>query len=334
MARSAPGGAVLANGQVLVAGGWNNQTLTSSAELYDPASGTFTLTGSMDSGHYLAGWGSPWPVLANGKALVAGGLDASGALLASAQLYDPTAGTFSSTGPLGTAVVAYDPVTLQGGGALFIGGYSSVTVATLTASGGFMFTGGTNQVQRYDPTSGAFVSAGTLAEGRLFGCNVVLTSGTVLAIGGFQGVSTTFETNIEKYDPSTSTWSTVGTLPAGPVYCAVSAFLLPSGKVFLDGSYLFDPVALTATPTTNAPPYTQETFVQLVNGDVLALPPKSAAAAPNAYVYRNAGELWTEVGSPGFLGCRGFLLSSGEVLVVGGSDANGMSQATGMIYHP
>jgi Kelch motif protein len=161
----------------------------------------------------------------------------------------------------------------------------------------------------------------------------MLTSGTVLAIGGFQGVSTTFETNIEKYDPSTSTWSTVGALPAGTVYCAVSAFLLPSGKVFLDGSYLFDPVALTATPTTNTPPYTQETFVQLVNGDVLALPPKSAAA-PNAYVYRSAGGLWTEVGSPGFLGCRGFLLSSGEVLVVGGSDANGMSQAMGMIYHP
>ncbi len=334
VARSAPGGAVLANGQVLIAGGWNNQTLTSSAELYDPVSGTFTLTGSMDSGHYLAGWGSPWPVFANGKVLVAGGLDASGALLASAELFDPATGTFSPTGALGTAVVAYDPVTLPSGGALFVGGYSSVTVGTLSAGSGFAFTGGTNQVQRYDPTSGAFASAGTLAENRLFGCNIVLASGKVLAIGGFQGVSTTYETNIEQYDPSTTTWSTVGTLPASGVYCAVSAFVLPSGKVFLDGSYLFDPVALTATPTTNAPPYTQETFMQLANGDVLALPPKSAAAAPNAYVYHDATGLWTEVGSPGFLGCRGFLLSSGEVLVVGGSDSSGKSQATGMIYHP
>ncbi|MGD0676782.1 MAG: hypothetical protein ABSC94_15320 [Polyangiaceae bacterium] len=333
VARSAPGGAVLPNGQVLVAGGWNNQTLASSAEIYDPALGTFTPTGSMDSEHYLAGWGSPWPVLANGKVLVAGGLDASGALLATAELYDPAAGTFSPTGALGTAIVSYDPVTLQDGSALFVGGYSSVTGATLTP-GGFVFTGGTNQVQHYDPTSGAFASAGTVAEDRLFGCNVLLASGKVLAIGGFQGVSTTFETNIEQYDPSTTSWSTIGTLPAGAVYCSVSAFLLPSGKIFLDGSYLFDPVALSATPTTNAPPYTEETFMQLADGDVLALPPKSAAAAPNGYVYHDATGLWTEVGSPGFLGCRGFLLSSGEVLVIGGSDSNGMSQAMGMIYHP
>jgi hypothetical protein len=133
VARDAPGGAVLPNGNVLVAGGWNSasQTLLS-AEVYDPVSGAFTATGTMGSAHLWAGWTAPWPVLPSGEVLAAGGLDASGALLATAELYDPAAGTFSPTGALGTAVIAFDLVSLQNGSVLLIGGYSSVTGAPPT----------------------------------------------------------------------------------------------------------------------------------------------------------------------------------------------------------
>jgi hypothetical protein len=333
-ARSAPGGGVLSNGKVLVAGGWNTTTKTlKSAELYDPASGTFTATGSMGGEHLWSGWASPWPVLASGKALVAGGLDATGALLASAELYDPATGMFSPTGPLGTAVVAFNAVKLQDGSALFLGGYDAVTVAPPAPS--FQYTGGTNQVQRYDPTSGMFAAAGTLAEARLFGCNLVLPSGKLMAIGGWQGVPTAAESNIEQYDPVMNTWSTVGVLNG--VTCSASAFNLPGGAVLLDSSNLLDPVGLTTTPTTNALAISSASFVQLANGDVLAFGgQKNSVPVVDAEVYRNATGLWTAVGSMHEVrqGSRGFLMASGDVLIVGGASATNVTLATAEIYHP
>src|SRR6478672_6466076 len=73
---------LLPNGKVLVAGGYNNGVeYFSSAELYDPASGTWTATGSLITGreYHTA------TLLPNGKVLVAGGLGAN----TGTELYDP-----------------------------------------------------------------------------------------------------------------------------------------------------------------------------------------------------------------------------------------------------
>jgi hypothetical protein len=61
---------LLANGKALVAGGYgNNNSVLSSAELFDPATGLWTNTGSMGSARqrYRA------TALVNGKVLVSGG---------------------------------------------------------------------------------------------------------------------------------------------------------------------------------------------------------------------------------------------------------------------
>jgi hypothetical protein len=333
--RSAPGGAGLANGNVLVAGGWNNTDNTlASAEIYDPTSGTFAKTGTMGGEHLWSGWAQPWPVLSSGKVLAAGGLSASGALLGSAELYDPAAAMFTGTGGLGTPVVSYGEVKLQDGSVLIVGGYSTVTGAPPAPS--FMYTAGTNVAQRYDPTSGMFSGAGTLAEARLFGCNVVLPSGEVLAIGGWQGVPTTFESNIEQYDPVMIQWTTVGTLANG-VTCDANAFNLPGGKVLLDTSQILDPDGLTTAATSNAPSLSNASFVQLANGDVLAFGGKvSGSLSTAAEVYRNATGQWTAVGSmhQARQGSRGFLMTSGDVLVVGGADENSNALTSAEIYHP
>src|SRR5215468_9326389 len=65
VARTDAASAAIAGGRALIAGGWNKLagTLTS-AEIYDPVSGTFSLTGSMATGHLWAGYGRNWPVLA------------------------------------------------------------------------------------------------------------------------------------------------------------------------------------------------------------------------------------------------------------------------------
>jgi hypothetical protein len=79
---------LLPNGKVLVAGGYVG---LSSAELYDPASGTWTATGSLATGrsYHTA------TLMPNGKVLVAGGIDSNGSWLASAELYGPATGTWS-----------------------------------------------------------------------------------------------------------------------------------------------------------------------------------------------------------------------------------------------
>jgi len=332
--RIAPGAAVLSTGSVLVAGGWNatSQTVTS-AEVYDPTTGSFAATGGMTDAHLWAGWTAPWPVLSSGKVLVGGGLAASGALLASVELYDPSAGTFSLTGPLGTPVLAFDLVSL-GGSVLFIGGYSAVTGAPPTP--GWEYTAGTSLVQSYSVTAATVSPVGPVAEARLFGCNVVLQSGDAVAIGGTVGTAATFESNIEQYDPTTMQWTTVGTL-ANDVTCSEGAFLLPNGQILLDGAALLDPTTWATTPLSNPLPNTSVMLVQLANGDVLGVGGQANGMATVQTERFNASTgQWAAVGSlhqPRSTG-RALLLPSGDVLVVGGSDATGAALATAELFHP
>ena len=79
---------------MLVVGGPGKSGPTS-AELYDPASGTWTATGDMVTSHC---WPSTATLLLDGRVLVTGGppTDAC-ALPPSAELYDPGSGTWTAT---------------------------------------------------------------------------------------------------------------------------------------------------------------------------------------------------------------------------------------------
>jgi hypothetical protein len=90
---------LLPSGKVLVAAGVSGNFLTS-AELYDPASGTWTATGSLNTARY----NHTATLLHNGKVLVVGGANGNGGnYLTSAELYDPASGTWTATGDLNTA---------------------------------------------------------------------------------------------------------------------------------------------------------------------------------------------------------------------------------------
>jgi hypothetical protein len=73
----------LGNGRILVVGGVDEST----AELYDPPTGTWTPGGTLNEPH----WGHVAVRLTDGRVLVAGG----GRYSAGAELYDPAAGSRS-----------------------------------------------------------------------------------------------------------------------------------------------------------------------------------------------------------------------------------------------
>ncbi len=131
---------LLNNWLVLIAGGASGLggIPLQSAELYDLTTGTFTPTGDMNAARY----GQVATLLNNWTVLIAGGATNSGnqnALsLASAELYNPATGSFSSAGNMNTARVFQTATLLTDGKVLIAGGTdfsgSSCCGPTLTSA--------------------------------------------------------------------------------------------------------------------------------------------------------------------------------------------------------
>jgi hypothetical protein len=232
---------LLRNGKVLVAGGLTNDNsppYLASAELYDPASGTWTATGSLSTTRY----NHTATLLPNGKVLVAGGI---GSDPAGAELYDPASGTWTATGNLNTGRYVHTATLLQNGKVLVAGGISA-TSSGLSAS-----------AELYDPASGTWTATGSLKTARDDHTATLLPSGNVLVAAGIgsSGVSP----STELYDPASGTWSVTGSLNSKRYQH--TATLLQNGKVLAVGGYqdtndnviasaeLYDPASKTWTDT-------------------------------------------------------------------------------------
>src|SRR5262249_23358569 len=89
---------LLTSGQVLVVGGIGPSGTLSSAERYDPATGTWSAAASASA---LRSY-HPATLLPSGKVFVVGGFDGSNAL-SSAEIYDPTTNTWAAAASMSTA---------------------------------------------------------------------------------------------------------------------------------------------------------------------------------------------------------------------------------------
>ncbi len=105
---------------MLIAGGYGGGTLSlKSAEIYDPATGKFTATGSMT----VARRDATATLLVDGRVLIAGGLDQyATSALASAEVYDPATGKFTATGSMTAARSGFGAMGLEDGRVLVAGG--------------------------------------------------------------------------------------------------------------------------------------------------------------------------------------------------------------------
>lgn len=120
---------LLQDGKVLICGGAdpNVEVITGegtvNAEIYDPAMGTFTSTGSM----VYPRINQTATLLANGKVLIVGGISAAtpGANYHVAELYDPSSGRFSVTGSLALDSYPQNMATLLPNGKVLVLEHSS-----------------------------------------------------------------------------------------------------------------------------------------------------------------------------------------------------------------
>jgi len=108
----------------------SNSVGTAHAEIYDPATGSWSATGAMSNERV----GATAARLADGRVLMAGGArSVTSEKFASAELYDPATGSWSATGSLATPRAAATATVLADGRVLVAGGYNS-TDGTLTSA--------------------------------------------------------------------------------------------------------------------------------------------------------------------------------------------------------
>jgi hypothetical protein len=108
---------LLADGRVLVAGGgWPTSPL---ADIYDPGSGQWTATGSMNVGRF----GFTSALLSDGRVLVAGSGDGGYGGDHTAEIFDPETGTWTRTTDMGRERGFHEGTRLADGRVLVVEGY-------------------------------------------------------------------------------------------------------------------------------------------------------------------------------------------------------------------
>jgi len=219
----------------------------SSAEIYDPRTGTWADTASMARERSL----QTATLLADGRVLVLGAELAPDDVLGSSETWDPKTGEWTSSA-LVTPRWQHFAIALPDGDALIAGGYGPISLsdrllrsteiyssktdtwragpdmlegraqggtAALLGDGRILVAGGDGGGDRmrasaeiYDPIVGRWSQAAAMAGPRAESAFVVLADGRVLVAGGFSipGNPLGIITSSEVYDPERDAWSNGG----------------------------------------------------------------------------------------------------------------------------
>jgi hypothetical protein len=304
------------------------QEVAQLAGQYQP---NFTQTGSMSTPRYY----HTATRLNDGRVLVVGGYDAEGRTLASAEIYNPSTGTWSNTGGLHYARTDHQAVLLNSGKVLVFGGFNILTEQCLSTA------------ELYDPSTGVWATTGPMTFGRRLFASTKLADGKVLAVGGYLGNQNL--SSAEKYDPASGAWS-----PAGNMLTPRrnhTATTLNDGKVLVVGggtgsdstgfqsfssSEIYNPLnnqwSQTGSLTTHRGGHTA---TLLPDGRVLVAAGgqnNSSNFLSSAEVYDSGQGVWSPAGSIAVTRQEhaATLLADGRVLVTGGHGWDGTTATAGI----
>ena len=216
---------LLPNGKVLIAGGIDYSAdgtpIFGSAELYDPDKATWGAAGSMAASRFK----HAAVRLVSGEVLVAGGTStepSNDRALASAEIYNPVAGTWRTVGSMATGRELVKAVLLPNGKVLAVGG----------SIGHFGKYKALASAEIYDLKTERWTSTGALVEARTRFTMTLLGDGRVLVAGGARPFTSALST-AEIYDPTSGTWSEAGSIKTRR--WNHRAVLLPNSDVLVVG---------------------------------------------------------------------------------------------------
>lgn len=212
---------LLPNGKVLIAGGLSigaDGTFghsVSSAELFDPATETFSVAGAM----FTARAGHTATLLNNGTVLITGGRGAT------AEVYDPATGAFTQVGNMVAERGAHTASLLKDGRVLIAGGaqegpdaFQIYPVAT---------------AEIYDPTTQTFTRVGDMPNEAAWHTASVLLDGRVLVAGGYGSSCPDPQNGVAIFNPASNSFSAGVSLPGGRA--EQTATTLNDGRVLITG---------------------------------------------------------------------------------------------------
>jgi hypothetical protein len=235
--------APLPDGRVLVAGGIGTDCnpfcpFLSSAEIFDPATNTFSSTGigSMSVQRYDA-VAAPLP---DGRVLVAGGCCATAPQYyrSSAEIFDPTTNTFSSAG-IGS-------MTMGRKGAVA----APLPDGRVLVAGGETDPSGTASAEVFDPTTDSFSATGigSMSTDRTEAVAAPLPDGRILVAGGVHDeLYPCYRSSAEVFDPTTNTFTSEGIGSMSVPRASAGAAPLTDGVLVAGGYYGAD---FRGCPTT------------------------------------------------------------------------------------
>ena len=322
---------LLPNGKVLIAGGFDNDLVpasynSDSADLYDPATGTFTAVGSMNSGraYHTA------TLLSDGRVLIAGGMDAGNNPTNTVEIFDPSNNSFT------TLINALNEDRYE-------------HTATLLSDGTVLFTGGritagfSDTAEIYDPSTGLFKLTTNLGGTNMKSIRIdhtatLLSDGTVLIAGGSTAYNSGYLKTAEIYDPDTHKFNlTSADMSSTRSYH--SATLLLDGTVLISGgengsdlkiAEIFDPsdnkfyltnsysggTDMGITRSKHTSTLLSDGTVLIAGGSV-SIPYSNYIYDPSTYGFTASGNM----SSARALNAA-TLLPDGSVLITGGGDLN------------
>jgi hypothetical protein len=343
-AREGATATLLKSGKVLIAGGADTSDVDmnfyASAEIYDPATGKFTKTGSMTAARSHA----TAVLLSDGRVLIAGGEGCSDPKhcanvrgyddLTSADIYNPATGKFTRTGSMtgvtqsAAAVLLPDGKVLVVGQSIFWGqiydpatgaftrtgketgyGFSVPITATLLPNGKVLATG-EGVAQIYDAASGKFASISPElppgAPSSTSTCWLYSQQGAHTATLLPDGRVLLFESgHLEMLDTATGFCVDAGFITTGGQWIYPRATLLPDGRVLIEGGALVPDQFSGSVSTTTAVLYD----------------PSSRQVSTGSTQMARAGQTAT-------------LLADGSVLITGGEGVDYKPLASAELFKP